>query len=450
MEYPYSDHSGGIVGQDGLPADRTAQALTVASMYVGYAYFMVLRGAPAAVSTVIQTETGLTESDWGKILAMSTVGAVVGKFVGGFAADRCGGRVTFAAGLAGCSLGIAGFGLSGSLLWFQITFALALLAKSSGWPGMTRIVGASFLPAEYGRVWGVLSTSSRVGTILSTLGLGALIAIFSWRGVLMSVAAIGVVVAIGFFLLARVASQRLSAPGKHSSGPIQDPSVPADHPLMGLPLSAAVLRFFMSRQFWLITISLTGMTIMWDFLYVLPLFLKKTLQMSDAGATMAASAYPWGSLVSVLAGGFLFDAISRRRMAWLMAGLLLIATACVFAFWQMQNTPPADNLRVPAAVGLLFIYGIAIAPCYYIPMSVFSIRFGGPHAGFLVSLLDAIAFFINAGFQWVGGELAEKSWSNYLMLLGTVSLTAAVTMLLFMLGEAREEESALRSSKDVS
>ncbi len=418
---------------------------------------MVLRMAPGGVSTALETELHVNETQWGRILAMSTVGAVLGKFIGGWAADRLGGCATFAVGLLGASLGIAAFGLSSTVILFQTTFFLALMAKSFGWPGMTCMVGQSFVPSEYGRVWGILSTSSRAGSILGTLGLGALISVFSWRSVLLTAGGIGAAVALLFWKTAGRAEARLAGlRGRRGAADaasvadasegltrtVSDDAVASSHPLAGTTLPAALLRFAISGQFWLITISLTAMTIMWDFLLVLPRLLKDTLDMTDSGASMTASAFPWGSLVAVLAGGFLFDALDRRTTAWVMGALLLSATGCIVLFRALQQIPLTESQQVPVTVGILFIYGACIAPCYYIPMSVFSIRFGGPHVGFLVALLDAIAFGINAVFQWFGGAVAERSWSEYLFLLSSVALVSSVTMFFFLLGEAREEQAA--------
>jgi len=427
--------------------ERRYQAAVVLSMYVGYAYFMVLRSAPGAVVAAIRTDTGITTEEWGRILAMSTVGAVIGKFIGGFAADKLGGRTTFAIGLLGCSLGIVAFGMSATLGLFQFTFFLALMAKSFGWPAMTRIVGESFDPPEYGRVWGVLSTSSRAGAIIATLVLGGLIAVTSWQGVLIVAGGLGVLVAAGFAIVQTRASARLNEyrtahrANDESAAALNEAEDPG-HPLYNSSLPDALLQFAKSGQFWLITISLTGMTIMWDFLQLLPLFLQDTLQLSDSNAAMVSSAFPWGSLISVFAGGFLFDSMSRRNMAWIMGGLLILATGCIGTFYVMQFRTPPEGTAVGISVALLFLYGVCIAPCYYIPMSVFSIRFGGPHAGFLVALLDAIAFGFNAVFQWFGGTVADASWSNFLILLGSIAFISAVTMFAFMLGESRQHDRA--------
>ena len=437
--------------ENGISAERRHQATVVLSMYVGYAWFMVLRSAPGAVVTAIRTDIGLTKGEWGQVLAISTAGAVVGKIIGGFLADKIGGRATFAIGLIGCSWGITAFGTSVSLGVLQVTFFLALLAKSFGWPAMTRIVGATIAPSEWGRAWGILSTSSRVGAILASVGLGALIAVAPWRTVLAVVGGTGVLVAGLFAVIQKHAAAKLAGSRQQNAdSPNAHAELAVDplHPLYEKTVGQALWRFACSRQFWLITVSLTGMTILWDFLQILPLFLQDTLNMSDSGASVAASAFPWGSLLSVLAGGFLFDAMSGRRMAWAMGGLLFVATCCVGAFYAMQYYAPPTGTDVSLSVVILFIYGVCIAPCYYIPMSIFSIRFGGMHAGFLVALLDAIAFGGNAGFQLIGGELADRGWDQYLLLLGSVAFVSAVTMFAFMLGEAREHDHQRASSID--
>ena len=430
------------VGRD----ERRQQVNVVLSMYLGYAMFMVLRMAPAPVSNAIidDPSLGIDLGDWGRIMAMGTAGAIVGKFVAGWAADFFGGRITFAAGLLFCSLGIAAFSVATSAWMFQTAFFLALMAKSAGWPGMTRIVGQSFSPTEFGRVWGVLSTSSRVGTIVATFGLGILVATVSWHTLLLVASAVGLVVAVAFSVSQQSAAMRLHAIQsavtiEETVGSQEGDKEVAGHPLDGASLPAAVWQFCLSIQFWLIVGSLSSLTIMWDFLLFLPIFLKDTVGMSDGGASMTSSAFPIGSFISVLSGGFVFDLLSRRTTAWLMSGLLLIATGCISLFYQMQFMSISDSVAVSMSVVLLFIFGLCIAPCYYIPMSVFSIEFGGPRAGFLVALLDGVAFFANFVFYWFAGEWAEQSWTLFLSILGAVAFTSAILTLLFMLGEAAKD-----------
>ena len=123
-----------------------------------------------------------------------------------------------------------------------------------------------------------------------------------------------------------------------------------------------------------------------------------------------------------------------------MGGLLLIATGCIGTFWLLQFISTSNQVAVGISLVLLFVFGFCIAPCYYIPMSVFSIQFGGPHAGFLVALLDAIAFLVDAVFYWFAGELAEQSWSQFLLVFGGITMVSAGLTFAFMLGEARRHD----------
>ncbi len=421
-----------------LAPQRGRQVLTVGVMYFGYAMFMVLRMVPTVTGAAMREDEALNMDlgDWGRILALGTAGAVLGKFIGGYAADKFGGKLTFTVGLLIAGIFVGLFGASSSVPLFQLTFFGALMAKSFGWPSMAKIITNWFSDHEYGRVWGVLSTSSRVGTLVATLGLGALLAYMSWRGVLWVAAGASLVAVVGFaFLLTeRPFVEELPADDIDAAESVIDVRA---HPLSGTTLPQALACFAASRQFWLITGSLAGLTVLWDFLLFVPLYLQDTLQLSSAAAAMSASAFPFGSLISVLVGGYVFDKLSRRATAWLMGGLLAIATACIGAFLLMPKFGLQPDAAKSLALGLLFLFGLCVSPCYYIPMSVFSIEFGGPHSGFLIALLDALAFAANAVFYYFAGDVAQSSWGLFLSVLMTVSAWSLVTTFLFMLGEAR-------------
>ena len=89
------------------------------------------------------------------------------------------------------------------------------------------------------------------------------------------------------------------------------------------------------------------------------------------------------------------------------------------------------------SLGLLFVFGLCVSPCYYIPMSVFSIEFGGPHSGFLIALLDALSFMATAVFYYFGGSLAKQSWGLFLTVLVAISVWSVLTTFAFLKGEAR-------------
>lgn len=419
-----------------VPHLRRQQIITVGAMYLGYALFMLLRMIPTVAGAAMRDDPAL-EIDlavWGRILSLGTCGAIVGKFIGGYAADRFGGRLTFSAGLIVCAIFVGLFAVSSSVLLFQITFFFALMAKSLGWPSMTKIIGNWFSPHEYGRVWGIISTSSRVGTLMATFVLGSLLAFMSWRWMLLISSAVGIFIAAMFFYILK--ERTAQVPKDIGEDPEEDPH--PDHPLAGTTVPQALWAFAGSLQFWLITGSLMALTILWDFLLMVPLYLHDTLSLPVEQASMAASAFPFGSLISVLAGGYLFDKLDRKTTAWVMGALLLTASGCIATFLLMPQLGWSPDSLTSLSLVLLFVFGLCVSPCYYIPMSVFSIEFGGPHSGILVSLLDAMAFGANAIFYFFGGEIADGSWSAFLLVLLIVALCGVLATFLFMLREARK------------
>jgi sugar phosphate permease len=419
------------------------QVIVIAAMYIGYSMFMVLRMIPTVAGTAIREDPslGMDLAVWGRILAIGTWGAVVGKFICGYAADKFGGKVTFAVGLLVASIFVGIFGFVSDVWLFEAAFFVALMAKSAGWPSMARIIINWFKPDQYGRVWGILSTSSRVGTMAATFALGSLLAWMSWREMLWIAAGLGIVAAVAFALLLKERPESSTTPPDDSGGATGAPSA-KPHPLDGTTLVEFIPRLLCSYQFWLIAGSLMGLGILWDFLLMVPLFLQDTLGLSAADASRAASAFPFGSLISVLIGGYVFDKLKRRTTAWVMGFLLAVATTCLLTFLKMPDFGLAGDWPLWLSLSLLFVFGLCVSPCYYIPMSVFSIEFGGPHSGFLIALLDALSFMATAIFYYYGGGLAEKSWYLFLTVLVAISIWSLVMTFFFLLGEARRQKQA--------
>jgi sugar phosphate permease len=261
---------------------------------------------------------------------------MTGKFLCGWAADKFGGKRTFAVGLFVASVFVGLFAMSSSVAMFQLAFFFTLMAQAAGWPSMTKIITNWIPPKKYGEVWGILSTSSRVGTLTATFVLGSLLSWISWRGMLWIASGTGFLVMIWYALTMneRPASDvDLNDPhsGTDSAGPADMAAKPA-HPLDGLTLPQALPLIFGNVRFLLISGSMMGLTILWDFLLMAPMYLQDTLQLDNAQASRAASAFPLGSLISVLIGGFVFDRLNRRKMAWVLAGMLAAATACLLTF----------------------------------------------------------------------------------------------------------------------
>jgi len=411
-------------------------------MYLGYAGFMLLKTSISVVSPELVKAGLITNTEWGDILALGTVGAITGKLIFGVAADKLGGKFTFTLGLLITTLGVILFGGSSSALIFSAIFFLTLCAKSSGWPSMAKLIGNWYSKDQYGRVWGVISTSSRVGTICALAVLGYLLSVFTWRETLWFAGVVGIaLVCISFFLIKEKPPFRVEG-GGNSEEELKD------HPFQGLDLFHALLEFAKSLRFWLIAASMMGLTILWDCLDFLPLYFTQSLKISSTQAATITTAFPAGALISVLLGGFFFDKLSPRTIPNVIGASLAVAVGCLVVMISLSGFGLTASQVVIANSICLFLFGFCVSPAYYLPMSIFSIKFGGPHSGILIALLDVFGFAATVPFKAFGGRISDQAggWNQFFILLIVIAFLSMVVTYWFLRGEAKYDEESVEKS----
>jgi len=379
-----------------------------------------------------------TVKNTGDILAFGTVGAMVGKLLWGPLADKIGGRLTILIGIVLTAALVAAFGLSQNVAAFAICSALLYCTKSSGWPGMTKIVGNWYLPSQYGRVWSILSTSSRASVVLGTLFFGWLLAYFHWRTVAFLSTGMALLVYAGcrFFLKDKPTSASLL---KMDAETPDTTANEQKHPLDGTSLWNGLRVFVSSSQVWFVVVMLMALTCAMAFLDFLPAYLLENFQLTASQASMASSYMPLGSLAGLMASIICYDWFSKRQLRAVLTASLVLATLCIVSLQLLPqlNLSHAWNLRI--ANGLIMLFGASISPAYYVPMSVFSIEFGGPHSATLVCLIDMCGFAASASFGFLGGRLAAGTggWTSFMTLLILITILASIFTWLFTNGEYR-------------
>jgi sugar phosphate permease len=422
--------------------DRTArQQLTMlACMYSGYGAMMISRQMVTILSPAMLADKslGLNVQMTGDILAFGTLGAMAGKLIWGPLADKIGGRLTFLIGIVLTALLVTAFGLSQNVLAFTVCAALLYCTKSSGWPGMTKLVGAWYRPSQYGTVWSVLSTSSRASVVLGSMFFGWLLGYLHWRtvAILSSVMALLVYAICRFFLRDRPADVGISAAQQAT---VADSEGESQHPLNGTTCWQGLLAFARSTRVWWVIVMLMALTCAMAFLDFLPAYLLGNFGLTPQQAAMASSTMPLGSLIGLVASIACYDRFSKRQLRFVLPAALATATLCIVTLQSLPQLQMAAAWNLPLAAGLILLFGVLTSPAYYIPMSIFSIEFGGPHSATLVCLIDMCGFAASATFGFVGGRLASGpgGWFGFmtaLILIGTVA-TAATWM--FMNGEYR-------------
>ena len=417
----------------------------VISMCLGYGMLMLCRTVVGVAGPAMLADPRLTldTATFGAILGWGTAGNLTGKLTTGILADKFGGSRIFvwAIGLAAIATVIFGT-LSTNIAFFALYF-LTVFAKSAGWPSMANMIRVGFDPAKHGRVWGFIATSSRISSVATTVLVSSLLLIMSWRGLFYMAGALALVCAV---ILPRYlqnswqGSRGLDAETEWSTESISAWS--KDHPLSKIETRAAIGIFISNPRFWLISLGVSSLAVLFEFQAFLPIYLSETFSLQPAQAGMASSAFPLGCLVAVFGGGFIYDKLSKKNIVYTMGATLIVAVLCLLSLRLLGVYDFGSGLELSITVVLVFLFGFAISPAYYIPMSVFSIGFGGKHCGLLVGLIDAFAYFGAMMFDFIGGAVANKEggWEDFILILIVTSILATIIMTTFLYLDYRDSE----------
>ena len=129
---------------------------------------------------------------------------------------------------------------------------------------MAKIIGKWYSPYKYGRVWSIISTSSRVGTIVAGVVLGALLTWVSWRAVFMVSASMAAAIALVgcVWLKDRPEDVGISPLASEDTPPAREPRILDAE---GTTLFQACLVFARSARVWLICLGMALLTALMDF-----------------------------------------------------------------------------------------------------------------------------------------------------------------------------------------
>jgi sugar phosphate permease len=413
-------------------------------MYAGYVGFMLCKSSlPLFATTIKNGDLGLTTSDFGVIFAWGMAGALVGKLLTGMVADRLGGRNVFVLALVLTIATAVAFGAVSTRSVFSLLSFVVQFTKSAAWPSMAHLIKSWFPVQKYGRVWGIISTSSRLSAVLSALLVAALLLVLppqdGWRWGFVVIGGIValIVVLLLLFLKGKPANVGLASPQEERLGDTNKTKT-ASHPLDDKTLLDALAIFATSGRVWLICLSVMFLTVMMEFWTLIPQYLEETFHLTDSAAVGYSAAFPAGSFASMLVGGFVYDKLTKRGVMGVLSASLVIATGCVAFLWLLPNPNVNATTGIVPAIVAIFLLGTAISPAYYLPMSVFSIQFGGKHCGVLIGLIDACGYGLAIVFFLVGSDVAQQyGWSSLLAILVVVSVVSLIVTTLFLYVDLR-------------
>ena len=427
-----------------MQTTRREQITVSVCMYIGYLMLMFCRTAFTTVSPALVEDPGLslTTTHIGDILGYAALGSLVGKLVTGFVADRLGGRLTLLLALGAVASLTVTMGYSASFSAFAIFIFCLQLLRAGGWPALTKLIGEWIPPASYGRTWGILSTASRAGVVISSLALGLLLTYAlgevdsdtlvaknpgGWRWVPITAGGLGLLAVLGL---------GWGFPKRSTSAPPKaDEPKPLD--LLG------TLRFFArADRFWLICASLMCTTMLMALESFTGLYLAQSFEVSAGRAATAGTVFPFGSLIAVLLVGLFYDRLTRKQRIHFMGASLVVGCLCIAGLIWITEAPYDSTLRFSVALVLILLFGVCVAPAYYLPMSVFSVEFGGVRSGVLVGFIDATGYAAEAAFMPYAGRLADQpgGWTHFMWLLFVIACLGLVSTAMFLYRDHRAHQ----------
>lgn len=289
---------------------RDAHVIGVVGFAHGVSHFFQLALPP--LFPLLRADFGASYALLGTLVGVFYAASGVTQFVSGFAVDRFGARPVLFAGLALLAGGTLAASLAPGVFWLFPLAALMGIGNGVFHPADFAILNANVATHRLGHAYSSHAIGGNLGYILAPVASFALGSAFGWRYAL---AAMGVT---GLIALAAVATQRTLLVSHHA----QDAHTHTLRGSVALFAQAPILLCF--AYFVVQTMAGIGLQTF------LPTALNAGLAVPLLIATSALTAYLFGALAGILAGGFLAAHTARHdRVA--ATGLATAATLLVAA-----------------------------------------------------------------------------------------------------------------------
>jgi MFS family permease len=388
---------------DAAPADsfrRDARVIGLVGVAHGMSHLFQLALPP--LFPLLRAEFGVSWTLLGALVTVFYAASGLTQFAAGFLVDRMGARPVLLAGLALAAGGTLLAALVPGIGWLFPVMALMGIGNGVFHPADFAILNGSVAPRRLGHAYSTHGIGGNLGYALAPVVSFGLASMIGWRGALVAMGAVGLVVlGVLFTQRAYLGSERHPDAQSHT--------LRGSLALFGQAAILACFAYFIVQTMAGVGMQTFAASALHDG-YDVPLAL----------ANSAVTAYLLASAVGILAGGFLASRTERQdRVASLGLAVSALLTAIV-AF------------GVPTSALLLFFAGIGFAMGATGPSRDLIVRSATPSGasgriyGFVYSGLDLGA---TIGPLWFGLMLDQRmAHAMFLAVAGLFAL-AIVTVL---------------------
>lgn len=293
-----------------------------------YLYEFVLQVSPSVMTTELMRDLGLNAASLGAMAAFYYYAYTPMQLPAGLLYDRFGPRILITAAILICASGAFFFGLTNSVALASIGRFFMGIGSAFSFIGALLLVSRWFPPHYFALLAGFVQFMSSIGAICGQVPLAASVAKWGWRHNIMTIAAIGVILAVLVWLVVRDYPSS-AAKAKHTASNLNELS--------------RLRKVCGTRQTWLVA------------LYSFAVW-----------APIAAFAALWGVPFLVAAYGVSTEVAAQlSSLIWLGIGI----GSPLIGWWSERLGRRCLPLTVSAIIGVCALLGIL-----YIPhLSMFSL-----------------------------------------------------------------------------
>ncbi len=375
----------------------------------------------------IQEDFNLTNSEFGILFTIFTLGFGLGQFAAGFLGDRYNPKLLMMIGAVGSIVANVGFGLSNSMTGFCIFWMVNSLALSMGWsPGCSILF--KWIPRHrQGLFMGLFDAFAFLGGIIIYPVAGFAITYISWRAVFFIPPALLASWTLVYFFIVKSTPEEKGYVVEWKENDVEERKATGKDYLSILrsPLMNLVCLVAICSQF-----------VRWGLVNWIIKILSESPGNGGFGLTLIAAAViasgmHWGGAFFSIGMGYISDTVFKGSRWQIISIGFLTSAGSLFIVYIAGPGLLGLPFGLPLLALLLFLAGGCIqgvqAPIFNLPGDVLGPNLGGTGVG----IVNGWSYL---GASFAGGSLGfvmdHYTLTAGLMLMGALSLAGAILAVL--------------------
>jgi len=377
------------------------------------------------------------KTQFSTLLLTAGLGFAIGKVFTGPIVDLLDARMSWY-GLcvlsAGCTFV---FGLMQNFEGLLLFALLNGIIQSAGWSVLTKLIYQWYVPNQYGTAFAFLSIGSRAGSFLTSVILGSLLSVYSWRTAVMFSPAICIFSIFASFPIfySNDRSNECTTYKDKKQVEIEKRLDDQNEPeFVDASFSAVYTKFYRiltNARFWYVSLAVAGLNPITVFEGYTSLYIGDLLDVSPSTSGIVSGSIPLGFVFSLIFSISYIETYSEVYKAiyvTISTIIVLILSIALFIFTWIVETQSSPNKAIGVAVSslLLFSAGFFTGYPYFVPGGVFNVKFGGKDSATVSSLHDVVSSFFSSIFVYVAGYISNDHGWRYVWPYTLVLITMSI------------------------